>query len=205
MKKSLSLILAALIVSLCFVGCSSKKTGGDGTEAGSDTVTEKPTEAHTEPPTEGNTGVIDTPTESDTQTPTENSGNQGSDKAPEGLKYLRSDSGTQLNMILEYDVAKNSDGSYSVDTTLKLESYSLRVTGRDNSNYLKIGDETCYFSTAAISYSGAEKTTFTLASHNFSVAAGQTSVPVYAVWYFNGTYNNVPLTAIVIDGEIVLE
>lgn len=200
MKKSLSLILAALIVSLCFVGCSNKKPDG-GTEADSGMVTESPTEK----PTEGHTGIIEAPTEDSTQAPTENGGSQGSDKAPEGLKYLRSDSGTQLNMILEYDVAKNSDGSYSVDTTLKLESYSLRVTARDNSNYVKIGDETCYFSTAAISYSGAEKTTFTLATHRFSVSADKTSVPVNAVWYFNGTYNKVPLTAIVIEGEIVLE
>lgn len=198
MKKSLSLILTALLLSLTLVSCGGG-TPAD-TQAPTDAATEKPTEAPTEKPTE----QMQTPTEQGTEAPTEG-GTATPDKAPEGIKYLRSDTGTQLNMILEYDVAKNDDGSYTVDATLKLESYSLSVTARGNSNYVKIGDENYYFATEAINYSGAEKTTFTLGAHRFNVSGDKTEVPVYAIWYFNGTYNDAPLAAIVIDGKITLE
>lgn len=199
MKKSLSLILTALLIILSLAGCTGK--GEDPTQKSTDKPTEAPTQAPTEAPTKTSD---DKPTEAPTETPTEGNTN-ASDKKPEGIKYLRSDTGTQLNMILEYDVAKNENGSYTVDATLKLESYSLNVTARGNSNYIKIGDENFYFSTEAINYSGKEKTTFTLATHKFSVDGTKKNVPVYAIWYFNGTYNNSPLATIVIDGEITLE
>lgn len=199
MKKSLSLILTALLLAISLVSCTNS-TGTNET----DSQTDAPTEAPTQQPTEAPTDQVQIPTEQSSETPTED-GTAVPDDTPEGIKYLRSDTGTQLNMILEYDVAKNDNGSYTVDATLKLESYSLNVTARGNSNYLKIGDENYYYATEAINYSGAEKTTFTLASHRFTVSAGQTEVPVYVIWYFNGTYNDAPLAAIVIDGNITLE
>ncbi len=195
MKKSLSLILTALLLAVSLVSCGpSAETNDTGSQ------TDTPTEMPTEKPTE----QIQVPTEKNTESPTEQ-GTSKPDGTPEGIKYLRSDTGTQLNMILEYDVAKNENGSYTVDATLKLESYSLNVTARGNSNYLKIGDENYYFATEAINYSGTEKTTFTLSSHRFTVSGEQKEVPVYAIWYFNGTYNDAPLAAIVIDGTITLE
>lgn len=195
MKKSLSLILTALLLAISLVSC-----GPSSEPEGTGSQTDTPTETPTEKPTE----QIQVPTEQATEAPTEQ-GTAKPDSTPEGIKYLRSDTGTQLNMILEYDVAKNDNGSYTVDATLKLESYSLNVTARGNSNYLKIGDENYYFATEAINYSGAEKTTFTLSSHRFTVSGAEKEVPVYAIWYFNGTYNDAPLAAIVIDGTITLE
>ena len=195
MKKSLSLILTALLLAISLVSCGNSN-GTSDTGSQTDTPTETPTEKPTE--------QIQVPTEQATESPTEQ-GTSKPDNTPEGIKYLRSDTGTQLNMILEYDVAKNENGSYTVDATLKLESYSLNVTARGNSNYLKIGDENYYFATEAINYSGAEKTTFTLSSHRFTVSGAEKTVPVYAIWYFNGTYNDAPLAAIVIDGTITLE
>ena len=201
MKKSLSLILTATLLLATLVSCASGNR--TPTDAPTDRMTEAPstTDSPTDAPTEAPTQV---PTEKPTEKPTEEM--KAPDyEAPEGLKYLRSDTGTQLNMILEYDVAKNENGSYTVDATLKLESYSLNVTARGNSNYIKIGDENFYFSTEAINYSGTEKTTFTLSTHRFTVSGGKTEVPVYAIWYFNGTYNDAPLAAVVIDGKITLE
>lgn len=199
MKKSLSLILTALLLAISLVSCGNNTGAGE-----SESQTDTPTETPTEQPTEAPTSQVQVPTEQNTETPTED-GAAVPDDTPEGIKYLRSDTGTQLNMILEYDVAKNQNGSYTVDATLKLESYSLNVTSRGNSNYLKIGDENYYFATEAINYSGAEKTTFTLSSHRFTVSGAEKEVPVYAIWYFNGTYNDAPLAAVVIDGTITLE
>lgn len=196
MKKSLSLILTALLLVFVLVSCG---PSGGTNDTGSQTDT--PTETPTETPTQ----QIQVPTEQATEAPTEQGSTKPDADKPEGIKYLRSNTGTQLNMILEYDVAKNENGSYTVDATLKLESYSLNVTARGNSNYLKIGDENYYFATEAINYSGEEKTTFTLSSHRFTVSGAENEVPVYAIWYFNGTYNDAPLAAIVIDGTITLE
>ncbi|MBE6547784.1 MAG: hypothetical protein E7667_02740 [Ruminococcaceae bacterium] len=198
MKRILSLVLTLLLV-FSLVACGGTKT--DETASKSESKTEKPTENSTPAPTEKPT---EKPSEKPTEKPTEG-GTAKPDEAPEGIKYLRSDTGTQLNMILEYDTAKNQDGTYTVDATLKLESYSLNVTARGNSNYIKIGDENYYFSTEAITYSGAEKTTFTLATHRFTVSGDKNEVGVYAIWYFNGTYNDAPLATIVIDGKITLE
>ncbi len=198
MKKSLSLILTALIVSLAMVSC-----GGNGemstegqTQSSTENVTDAPTDAPTEKPTEA-------PTEKPTEAPTEKPSSPA--ERPAGMKYIKSDTGTQLNMIMEYDVAKNENGTYTVDATLKLESYALNVSARGNSNYVKIGDENFYFSTEAINYSGKEFTSFTLATHRFEVNSSESEVPVYAIWYFNGKYNDAPLATIVIDGKISLE
>ena len=172
---------------------------------------EEPTESktQTEAPTESESVTESTPAESESDTVRDSESESESAKngadAPESVKYLKSDTGTQLNMLLEYDVAKNEDGSYTVDTTLKLECYSLSVSARPNSNYIKIGDENYYFATEGISYDGDEMTTFTLGTHRFEVSSEDTEIPVYAIWYFNGVYNDKPITAVIIDGAIELE
>lgn len=167
----------------------------DGADGGtSETPTEQPTSPDSESPTDSGDNNTDQPTEQPTETPV----------TDDGVKYLKSDTGTQLNMILEYEIKENN-GKSVIDVTLKLESYSLNVTGRDNTNHITVGNETFHFATEAINYNGTEKKTFTLAEHEFELEGGESEIPVYAVWYFNGTYNQKPLAAIIIDGSIIPE
>lgn len=198
MKRSLSLVLTVVFLALALVACGGSEMSETGTESNSDTQTPTQTEAPTD---------SEMPDQSDTEsgTDTDSESESESSEAPKTLKYLRSDTGTQLNMVLEYDVAENGNGGYTVDATLKLECYSLNVTARPNSNYIRVGDENYYFSTEAISYDGEEMTTFTLGTHRFEISTKDSEIPVYAIWYFNGVYNDKPITAVIIDGAIELE
>lgn len=196
MKKSLSLILTAVLL-LCFlVSCGGKTSDQGATEDMTDSVTEIPTAPDDEKPNGSEQAPTENPTEQNTEAPTEDT--------PK-VKFLKSDTGTQLNMILEYEVMENDEGKSVLDVVLKLESYSLTVTGRDNTNCIRIGNESFYFATEAINYNGTEQATFTIAEHEFELEGGEREIPVYAIWHFNGTYNQKPLATILIDDKIILE
>lgn len=190
----------ALILSLTLVACKNNNGGnettspdtGKSTEAIIKDTADESSAKETEKVTEKNTEAADT-TEDESR----------SNVSGDNREYtLRSDTGTGLNLVVKYDKQKNSDGSVTVDADIYLESYSLSVTARGNTNYLKIGDETFYFSTDAIDYKGEAKTEFKLASHKFNVS-GETA-DVSAVWNFNGTYSDKPISTVKIDTNITL-
>lgn len=200
MKKSLVFCMA-VILALTLVACTDRDGGNDTTSPDSDKSTESnivDTEKdssfnETEKETEKNTEGADTSKEDESR----------SDLSNENREFtLRSDTGTGLNLVVKYDKQKNSDGSITVDADIYLESYSLSVTARGNTNYLKIGDESFYFSTDAIDYKGESKKEFKLASHKFNVSGE--NVDVYAVWNFNGSYSDKPISAVIINTKITL-
>ena len=179
---------------------------GNEDEKNTDVTSDGPTAQNTERVSEDNTEKA-TNGESATQEQHEIESTTKKNEAETGedtRKVLMSDTGTSLNLIVRYTCEKNDDGTVTVNANISLESYALNVTARNNSNYLKVGDETFYFSTDAIDYKGDTKTEFDLGSHTFTVKADGGTVPVYAVWHFNGTYNDKPINSIIIDSEITL-
>lgn len=215
MKKSVFCIAAALLLSLCLVSC--RNNGGENStengsvaesaENGSVQSSEQLSEQVTEDGTEKGSEINSTeqPTDANTEGETSGSVTDDGQKEPDDRIFVRSNTGTDLNLVVGYTVDKHDDGSYTVNADIGLESYSLTVTARQNTNYLKVGDETYYYSTDAIDYKGDQLTVFDFGSHSFTVPAGTISVPLYAIWYFNGTYSQKPMTAIVAEAEIVLE
>ncbi len=125
--------------------------------------------------------------------------------AEDGHKRLYSDSGTQLNLVVEYWFEEGEDGKTSLHTDVMLESYSLSVTSRNNTqNYIKVGEQTQYFATDAINYDGKEQKYFKLGSFVFVIGEEAKKLPIEAAWSFNGTYNDQAISRLIIEDEIMI-
>lgn len=164
----------------------------DGTEQNSgDNKTEEPT-------TDGIT--------TEEQTSDEETSDLGDDstQSQKEKKTITSDTGTGLNLVIEYTVGDKIDGARKIDIEVYIESYSLNVTARGNTNFVRVGDETLYFSTDAISYNGTEKKLTRVVSHTFTTMTDNETLPIYAMWNFNGVYSDKPISAIIIENNIEL-
>ncbi len=129
----------------------------------------------------------------------EQGGNTQSEK-----KTITSDTGTGINLVIEYTVGDKANGSREIAVDVYIESYSLNVTSRGNTNYVRVGDETFYFSTEAISYDGTAKKMTKVASHTFTTDTENETLPIYALWNFNGVYSEKPISTIIIENTIQL-
>ncbi len=181
-------------------------TSDDGAVGDGTTIDRRPDA--TEPATtEG--GKAEEPTTEgmpdETQTKDEAASDQNSENGSEAeKKTLASDTGTGLNLVLEYTVSDGDNGARRVSVDLYIEHYSLNVTSRGNTNYIRVGDETLYFSTDAISYDGAEKKLTKVASYTFTATTENHTLPIYALWNFNGVYSDKSISAIIIENNIEL-
>lgn len=192
---------------LLFSACG-KKNNVDSSDNGvvGDGTTTAPNPIITEPATnDGNR--TEEPTTIDMTEEPQTKDEETSDLADEDVKEkktLTSDTGTGLNLVLEYVIRDGENGERRVDVDLYIEHYSLNVTARGNTNYIRVGDETFYFSTDAISYDGAEKQLTKVASHTFTAMTDNHTLPIYALWNFNGVYSDKSISAIIIENNIEL-
>ncbi len=130
--------------------------------------------------------------------------NNSQNSAPAETKRITSDTGTGINLVIEYTVGAKQGNTRTIDVTVYLESYSLNVSARGNTNYVRVGDETVYFSTEAINYDGTAKKVTRFATHTFTTDTTNSTLPIYALWNFNGVYSEKPISAIIIENTIQL-
>ena len=133
-----------------------------------------------------------------------NDGDSNKNEPSETVR-ITSDTGTKLNLVIEYTVKSKTGNTKEIDVVVYLESYSINVTARGNTNYVRIGDETFYFSTDAISYDGTAKKLTKFAEHTFTITTNNDTLPIYALWNFNGVYSGNPISAIIIENTINLK
>ncbi len=119
--------------------------------------------------------------------------------------HAASDTGTALNLWLDWSIETLEDGSYKVSAVAYLDSYSLYCGKRTNSNRLVIGETPLVYSTPALSYgadSGRHHTKF--AEH--AVIYGADELPAMltlsADWFFNGTYSGIGISTITVETTI---
>ena len=165
--------------------------------------TETPTvEPSTETPTvEPST---ETPTvEPSTETPTE------TPVAPDDPTSLsgtfRSDTGTALELQLDYKIDKQANGDYLVSATVYLNCYSLYCAERTNCNTVTIGNTDYLYSTEKLSLeTGAEKNHVKVADVTHTIAAGELPDNLYigATWLFKGSYSKVPIDTLEASGTV---
>ena len=195
---------------LIFSACGTKNntdTSDDGMVGDGTTAEMKPNVTEN---SSGDGNKTEEPT-TDGTTTEEPTGEEGTGDLDDGngatqveKKTITSDTGTGLNLVLEYSVGDKVDGAYKITVDLYIEHYSLNVTARSNTNYIRIGDETLYFSTDAISYDGKEKKLTKVASYTFTAMTDNATLPIYALWNFNGVYSDKPISAIIIENTIQL-
>ena len=148
-------------------------------------TTQKPTETTQEPSTE-EPSTEEPSTEPPVQT--EHSGS------------FYSNTGTGVNLQVDWKTYRASDGRDMVRFTVSLNTYSLYVGERKNGLTIRMGDEKITLDTASISLPGGTKTTVTLGQCEMELK--DESVNVEVSWAFRGSYSNVHMERITAAGFV---
>lgn len=122
---------------------------------------------------------------------------------------ILSDTGTKLNLFLEWDAARRSDGTALLTVRVGLEYYSLSVGARSGEycGVLTVNGNSRTFETPAISNDTNKPHTTVFAEEQFVFplsGSGAQSFPVAAEWYYNGSYHGVRIVTIRASGEAVV-
>lgn len=168
-------------------------TAPENTESptGGEDGTDKPSEAPTE-----TAEPMPSPTPSPTPTPepTPNlSATSGS---------FESDTGTGLNIVVDWTLTPKSDGSATLSMKVSTESYSLYNNAAWHALSVQIGGQTWEFDTEAIEYAGPGLDTNELSTAQIELSG--TSLPATATvtWHFQGSYGGTELENVVATGTI---
>lgn len=102
-----------------------------------------------------------------------------------------SNSGTQLNIQVNWSVRADTFGQKTLDVTVYCNSYSLYTIAIYNGVELSVNGITYSATASAINYGGKSMISTPLAS--FSIPNQSGYVQMTAVWHFNGTYSGVPI------------
>ena len=148
-------------------------------------TTQKPTETTQEPSTEEPSTE---PPSTEPPVQTEHSGS------------FYSNTGTGVNLQVDWKTYRASDGRDMVRFTVSLNTYSLYVGERKNGLTIRMGDEKVTLDTASISLPGGTKTTVTLGQCEMELK--DESVNVEVSWAFRGSYSNVHMERITAAGFV---
>ena len=153
-------------------------------------TTQKPTETTQEPSTEEPSTEEPSTEPPSTEPPvqTEHSGS------------FYSNTGTGVNLQVDWKTYRASDGRDMVRFTVSLNTYSLYVGERKNGLTIRMGDEKVTLDTASISLPGGTKTTVTLGQCEMELK--DESVNVEVSWAFRGSYSNVHMERITAAGFV---
>lgn len=109
-----------------------------------------------------------------------------------------------LNLRMDYTAAVQGD-QVTVACQLYLECYSLKL-GTARPGTLTVNGQSVSFRTQSVDQPENVRTSLLLHEHTFTVPVSQVSgqgIPVQASWRFNGTYNQVAVEELTLDGAIV--
>ena len=207
------LILVIIVVALIFIlnGGKDKDTqesppvtgqvedtpsgGGDADTQVSPTEDVKVTDEPPVEPTE-TAGPTAEPTPSPTPSPTPT-------PAPASASgSFKSDTGTGLNIVADWTLTPNADGSYTLALTLSAESYSLYTVDSWHAAKLELGGSSWEFDTKALSYDGPGIGTNELGSLTVTVSGSAVPATATLTWNFQGKYGGTELPKIVATGTI---
>lgn len=201
MTRNDVLAAAALCLALLLTACGGRSDPEKQTESPSPTpvATTRPEVVVTAQP-----GSTPSPVE----TPAPEAADIGAEAGSSGLVdvsgSIRSDTGTALNLIADWEWVSVSARNVRLTVTLYLESYSLSVSERYG-NTLRIGDETVTFRTPELEVPSGDlvKTELYSWSETFTLPeGGSLSTDISATWGFAGSYSGTELPEISLSGRI---
>lgn len=156
-----------------------------------DGVTE--TNAPTDVPTETVQPTAE-PTPSPTPTPT---------PAPAAASgSFKSDTGTGLNIVADWTLTTNGDGTSTLALKLSAESYSLYTVDSWHAAKLELGGSSWEFDTKAIEYEGPGLGTNELGTLTATISSSAVPATATLTWNFQGSYGGTELPKIVATGTI---
>ena len=213
MKKSaLSVVLLLVLLAVTAVLSISRLREEDafrGSEDAAVSATPEPTPSPTPTPTPTPTATPTpepTPTPAPTPTPTPTP--EPTPTPPPvpvnlGSGSFRSDTGTALNLLVNWSAESIDADSAQLTVNIELESYSLFTSALPGSITLTVGGTAYSLGSPAVNYDGTAMIHTVLASQNLTVARGS-SVDIAVDWYYRGSYGGTPLDVISAAGSAAI-
>jgi len=115
---------------------------------------------------------------------------------------FQSDSGTGLNLLVEWSAYSDAAGGYRMTVDVSAASYSFYTDALYNSIEITVGEERYALSSPQVRYDGTELAVTPLVSQTVNVSGG--SVPISVVWNYKGSYSGVELESITASGTAQL-
>ena len=200
--------LIAILFCLCLVfaaGCAKGKTAKP-----EPTPTEMPIPT-AEPTPRGEVVITaapgSTPSPVNTPSPTADIPDNGSESGlVDTSGSFRSDTGTALNLVADWECISVSAKNVRLTITLSLESYSLSV-GERSANQLVLNGVPITYRTAALEVpsGGLSKSELYTWSETLPLMEdGSLQQDLYAFWEFSGTYSGVEIDRLELSGHIAV-
>ena len=118
---------------------------------------------------------------------------------PSNSGTIESDTGTVLNMIVDWETEALGDGNTRIHLTGKISSYSLAIQG--SSVTITLGDHSTTCQSPSFNISQDTETVSDLFSTTLDVPTG-TQGTLKVDWNYRGTYSGVELAHIIAEGEV---
>ena len=208
-------VLLSIIMLLSCVGCSKKTadTGGGN----------EPSAPNTDSGSQNNENNGSDNSDLPDDKPAEDSNNSNSPSKPTFPSFqggavvnynfnesgtIRSDTGTKLNLYINWSATSNNGKVLKVRFTVGIESYSIQVGARQNLGKFKLNGKSYTYSTDALTIADNRKkvtTDFYTFEEEYEFTKGETlTFDVVASWVFNGVYGGTPLDTLVAGGTVRL-
>ena len=200
------LMLIVIVIALVIVlrSCSATDDGGDSTtppvqtgEVSNAPVTTPGSEsaAPSTPSTAPSAAPTPTATPEPTPSPTP------TPPAIENSGSFRSDTGTGLNIVVDWTLTPGASGA-TLAFTVSTESYSLYNNGAWHALSVQVGGSTYEFDTEAISCDGPGLETNELSTGTIQLSSSDIPAAVTVNWHFQGSYGGTELETISASGTV---
>ena len=160
------------------------------------TVEPTPTPAPTPTPT-----PVPTPTPTPQPTPTPAPTPQP--PVSLGSGSFRSDTGTALNLVVNWSAVSTGSDSAELTVVIELESYSLFTSALPGSIALTVNGAAYSLGSPGINYDGTDLVHTVLASQSVTVARGS-AVDIAVDWSYRGSYGGTQLDVISAAGSAAI-
>lgn len=203
MKRLIAIILCVFLVLASSCG---KKESPEPTPTAEETSTPAPDPTH-----RGEVVITaapgSTPSPVNTPMPTAEVPENGSEFEPVDISgSFRSNTGTALNLVADWQCVSVSAKNVRLTITLSLESYSLSV-GERSANQLVLNGIPITYRTAALEVpsGGLSKTELYTWTETLPLMEdGSLQQDLYAFWVFTGTYSGVQIDKLELSGHIAV-
>lgn len=217
--KATIFILVLLVVAAAVTAIATGRSVKPGNSAAQNTTT--PSQSQIAPPSEtpeatpsestepsDSAEPSESPEPSESTEPTPTPSEPVADRTVSGSGSFASDTGTPLNLTVNYTAAAKSASEVSITFDLYLNCYTINATAKPGGATVTFNGKTYTMSTPELSSSSATATSVKLCSKTVTVplAAGESlNVPVSASWAFGGKYSNVDLATIDASGTLSVQ
>ena len=119
---------------------------------------------------------------------------------------LRSDTNTAMNIVADWSASSTDDGNIKLEVILYVESMSLNLSSLYNGAVITINGEEFTLTTPVIKVTANEQKKSELCRTHIKLpyTEGGMSIPIKAVWNYNGVYSGVELKKLELSGEALI-